>query len=283
MEPLKSPQWLLLIVAGAVLQTTACHSDQPPQPGSTPTTSSTSPEVKKPKPQPKGKESASGDDHVSAIPSGHETKPSSSLAQPRPTLPRDPRVVSILDTTIPERLARMRSRQAAILSGLPSGTQLAAFTLNQQCMEVFSPDQPVPQSRERLLQILNDRIQPTTTFGTFSHRAWEKMAQFVATSAGPTVIIIESDGDEDDPNPQAQQSTQKAIAQLATLPQLQLVVLIGTNPDQRERIRHELEPLAGRYLIREQEERPADLREPIQTALTTPPQALTTPLQGGIK
>jgi hypothetical protein len=181
------------------------------------------------------------------------------------------RVHLVFDATIGDRLATARSREATLLSRLDPGDRAAVYLLDQECVEVFSPDQPLPSGLDSTLQMLIERVKPSPRHGTFPYKAWKKLAQQVRRDTLPTILIWESDGDEDQPGESARRVTQQAIHELAALPQVRLVVQVGVNKEQRERVRRELTPFGNRYAIVEKNESVSHFTEIVENALTPTP------------
>ena len=179
------------------------------------------------------------------------------------------RVNIIFDTTVEKRLSVSRSREATLLSRLGREDRAALYTLDQSCTEVYSPDQALPSGLDNTLLMLVKRIKPSPLRGTFPHNAWKKQVEEIQHDSRPTVLVWETDGDEDQSGEAARRETQSAIKKLASLPQLRLVVLVGINQEQRQRVRAELAPFGKRCAILEQDSPTNQLVETVQGAIYT--------------
>ena len=62
-------------------------------------------------------------------------------------------------------------------------------------------------------------------------------------------MLFFTDGDQDDNTSTALNQTRTSIQALAGMPQIQLVVVVGVNPEQCDRIRRELIPFGQRARI----------------------------------
>lgn len=173
------------------------------------------------------------------------------LVSCRPKPERPPaRIDIVFDITVADRLPDSRRREALVLSQLSDRDRAGLYVLDQSCREVFSPDQMLcGGDQDDILSLLVKRISPSGTQGTFPHRAWSRLAREVAGDSRPTVLIWETDGDQDQINSAAREETNRSIMELAQQPHLRLVVLVGVNVGQYERVREELAPLKERLVI----------------------------------
>lgn len=185
------------------------------------------------------------------------------------------RVNIIVDTTIEKRLAASRWRAAMVLARLDREDRAALYTLDQNYTEVFSPDQKLPSGFDNTLQTLVQRVKPSPNRGTYPYKAWQQLAQEIPLDPSPTVIIWETDGDEDQETPEAREVTSKAIKTLAALPHLRHVILVGINPEQRKQLREALAPLHGRYIILEKDTKPSQITKLIRGTVQALPEPIT--------
>ncbi len=176
-------------------------------------------------------------------------------------------IYSVVDATNTERLRRMQQRQSQVLAGLGKEDRLSLYRLDRECLEVYSPDQPLPPGQENIVKMLRARLLPGRVRGTQPNLAWAKLAEDIRRENKPSVILFETDGDQDNQSPKALNETRKAIQKLSALPQIRFVALIGANPEQRERNRHELLPFGNRAHVLEPETKGFELRKIVEKEL----------------
>lgn len=176
----------------------------------------------------------------------------------------------VFDATVEERLDVMRHREAVLLEqlgALKSKDRASLYTLDRECLEVFSPDQPLPQTFRKTHRLLKSIVPPSSLPGTWPHKAWKKLAEDVSRDKRSTIVIFESDGDQDNASPEARKQTADAILALAAMNHVKLVVVVGVNKDQKDRTRRELAPLGERGCVFEKNATPGELKRLVEGVL----------------
>lgn len=181
------------------------------------------------------------------------------------------RINVILDATTPERFGAMRVRVATVLTEFNNKACAGIYLLDQECTEVYSPDQQLPSGFEKTLELLIKRVKPSSQHGTFPHIAWKKLADEAPQDSRPAIFLWESDGDQDDSSAYAREVTRHSIKSLAAQTNVKLVIVIGVSRDQRDRVRKELMPFGRRGVLLEGDVPANEIKSRITQALVVSP------------
>lgn len=150
--------------------------------------------------------------------------------------------------------ATLCARQAL---GLDPRDRLTLYRLDSSTRE-FS-DGPAPESGDRLQRtIVSEAGAVSGTPGTFPARFWTAAAERAEGDAGPVLVEIFSDGDNDDESAQSASAMRAAARRLASNPHVAGVWVFGAEPRNWAALRSEFAPLGDRFHLCSPPEMTAD-------------------------
>jgi hypothetical protein len=149
------------------------------------------------------------------------------------------------------RLAAFAALAARLAGGRlePDRDQLTLLTVCDTTRE-FS-DGPAPESQTVIQQTIVRAVQtPPAHRGTRPALFWSEVARRVdAETASRVVVVLLSDGDNDDMTPDSRAAIRAAAKRLAASDHVAAVAVIGVNPENRACLRDCFAPLGDRFWL----------------------------------
>jgi hypothetical protein len=125
-------------------------------------------------------------------------------------------------------------------------------------------DQPYDGNTENLLLTLKHEItDKALQNGTYPAKFWTNTADRATQSKVPVLVVLLSDGDNDDMRPEVVREMKAAAQQLANCPQVRGVVLCGASPTNWQSLRETFKPLGARLTLLSPTEMAADKVTPL--------------------
>ncbi len=121
---------------------------------------------------------------------------------------------------------------------------MSVLRIDNECREVSGP-RPPKGSLNFLKELARTARPLPSQAGTFHSIFMERAAGLAEGSNLPVVILLLTDGVNDDFSPEAIALMKSSSARLAKIPDLSSVIWAGVNPGWRERIRAEMQPSIG--------------------------------------
>lgn len=145
------------------------------------------------------------------------------------------------------RLAASAATGARLARRLdPGRDRLTLYRVDRDTEELR--DGPAPDSGAALQQqVVTELARPAAQSGTFPARFWAEVARRVRADRRPAVVVLFSDGDNDDGRPDATRAIHAAAADLAADADVRLVAVCGVSPRNRAALRDEFAPLGERF------------------------------------
>jgi hypothetical protein len=138
---------------------------------------------------------------------------------------------------------------ASVAERLRAGRDgLRLFRVDHDCREIGT-GKTLGDSEATLALIGSEMKSRSKQHGTLPERFWEQVAAQVgaAKTGRPLVIVLATDGDNDDLRPESRRKISGYIARLAASSRVRGVVLYGVRPSNMEAIRQQFAPLGERF------------------------------------
>ena len=145
------------------------------------------------------------------------------------------------------RLAAAAATGARLAGRLdPDRDELTLYRVERDTQELR--DGPAPDSGTAMQQeVVAELARPAARPGTFPVRFWAEVARRIRAERRPAAVVLFSDGDNDDGQPEAAQAIRAAAADLSANPAVRLVAVCGVSPENRAALRAEFAPLGDRF------------------------------------
>lgn len=125
-------------------------------------------------------------------------------------------------------------------------------------------DQPYDGNAENLFQTLKHEIKDKPLQnGTYPAKFWTNTADRASQSKVPVLVVLLSDGDNDDMRPEVVREMKAAAQRLADCPQVRGVTLCGASPTNWQSLRETFKPLGARLTLLSPTEMAADKVTPL--------------------
>ena len=139
--------------------------------------------------------------------------------------------------------------------------QLRLFRVERQTEEIYAG--PAVDASQLLPQVVSGVKPRPEVSQTFPAAFWQQTASLAKKAPGPVVVLLLTDGDNDDQTPEAKRAIKAAASALAACPNTRSVVVAGVSRQNRAWLREALEPaLGGRLQLLAPEQMSVDTVRP---------------------
>jgi hypothetical protein len=131
----------------------------------------------------------------------------------------------------------------------PGRDRVTLYRLDRSAAEFY--DAAAPASLERLQDLLVRELEDRPArSGTRPAEFWQAAADRADRARSPLVVLLLTDGGNDDRTPDGLAALREAVERLARNPRVRRVCVWGVLPGQRAEVRADLAPLGDRLEVR---------------------------------
>ena len=135
-------------------------------------------------------------------------------------------------------------------SSLGPCDQLALYRVSSVAEEFYSG--PPPSSRQKLQELIIAQVREVPRRrGTFPVKFWEEAALRSAGNGRPVLVLLYSDGENDDMSNESRVSLKHVARRLAANTRVRFVGVVAASPKTRRSLRDAFTPLGHRFALLE--------------------------------